>query len=208
MPCPPPMRAVRVILPAPAPGRILPGSSALGTPGEGVGSRGRQPLPRSPHRAISAPLLQECPMPSPLRSPGSSSPGPSPELGGAFPSPSPPREEGKGLPWTLSSESSQSGAAPPLPLGCEPPAGVPSPCPPLCPFPRGVSGVSPARVPRRARSPRSVLTSRRSGARWWRRSGRGAERAAALSSFPFNRGHRPVCVCGTGRAQPPPAALL
>lgn len=68
--------------------------------------------------------------------------------GGAFPSPSPPREEGKGLPWTLSSESSQSGAAPPLSLGCEPPAGVPSPCPPLCPFPRGCLGcpqpVSPA----------------------------------------------------------------
>lgn len=45
----PPMGAVWVILSAPTPGGILPGSSALATPGErvGGGEQGRQPLPLS-----------------------------------------------------------------------------------------------------------------------------------------------------------------
>ncbi|XP_065504178.1 proline-rich protein HaeIII subfamily 1-like [Caloenas nicobarica] len=55
-------------------------------------------------------------------------------------------------------------------------------------------------------SPRAAgLTSRRSrgaaGAERAAGAGNG-QRAAALSSFPFNRGHRPACVCGTGRALP------
>lgn len=66
------------------------------------------------------------------------------------------------------------------------------------------------------RPARAVLTSRnrgslgggrgaeRCGAGRRVRSGqRGAERAAALSRFPFNRSHRPACVCGTGRVLRP-----
>ena len=150
---------------------------------------GASPLhlpPVPPGRALSRPLSSGWRGPSPPPHETTGQPHRPRSSGEAFPRPSPP-----GIPGVGTRPSPNRATSDPFPRGCSAPSHLPR----VPSVPRGVP-LSPSRAV-------AVLTSRsrerRSEAERAARSGAGA----ALSSFPFKRGHRPACVCGTGRVLRP-----
>lgn len=142
------------------------------------------PQPNSPRYLQQGLSLPLSPRDGGGLSPAHFSSGPLEKQLEGFPNPSPYRTPG-----------TRGGSPSPSPL--EPPERRSSPFP--------LPGERAAAAPPGPLPSAAGLTSRRSrgaaGAERAAGAGNG-QRAAALSSFPFNRGHRPACVCGTGRALP------